>query len=54
MCGGRNHGAGENQATENTRELTEDWIEKMKEKANLEDLVMKIADNTQQLLLLGM
>jgi hypothetical protein len=27
ICGGRNHGAGKQQALENTRELAESWIE---------------------------
>ena len=27
ICGGRNHGAGKQQAIENTRELAEGWIE---------------------------
>jgi hypothetical protein len=27
ICGGRNHGAGKEQALENTRELAESWIE---------------------------
>jgi hypothetical protein len=28
ICGGRNHAAGIEQATDNTRELAESWIEK--------------------------
>ena len=28
ICGGRNHGAGKEQAIDNTRELAESWIEK--------------------------
>jgi hypothetical protein len=27
ICGGRNHGAGKQQAIDNTRELAESWIE---------------------------
>jgi hypothetical protein len=27
ICGGRNHGAGKQQALDNTRELAESWIE---------------------------
>jgi hypothetical protein len=27
ICGGRNHGAGKQQATGNTRELAESWLE---------------------------
>lgn len=27
ICGGRNHGAGKNQAVDNTREMAEQWIE---------------------------
>ena len=27
ICGGKNHGAGLNQAVENTRELAESWLE---------------------------
>jgi hypothetical protein len=28
ICGGRNHGVGLKQATENTREYAEEWMEK--------------------------
>lgn len=28
VCGGKNHGAGAKQATENTRQLAETWIDK--------------------------
>ena len=28
ICGGRNHGAGLEQATDNTRELAESWIQR--------------------------
>lgn len=30
ICGGRNHGAGQQQARENTRELGEKWIARCK------------------------
>jgi len=46
MCGGRNHGVGERQAVENTRELAEDWIDKMKEQDP--DLSAKVADVVTQ------
>lgn len=32
ICGGKNHGAGIQQAMENTRELAESWIEAYKAK----------------------
>jgi hypothetical protein len=28
ICGGRNHGAGKQQAVDNTRELAESWLER--------------------------
>jgi hypothetical protein len=28
ICGGRNHGAGQEQALDNTRELAESWLER--------------------------
>jgi predicted methyltransferase MtxX (methanogen marker protein 4) len=36
ICGGRNHGAGKQQAIENTRELAESWIERAR--ANGQDV----------------
>jgi predicted RNase H-like HicB family nuclease len=36
ICGGRNHGAGREQAIENTRELAESWIEQAR--ANGQDI----------------
>jgi hypothetical protein len=36
ICGGRNHGAGKQQALDNTRELAESWIERAR--ANGQDL----------------
>lgn len=36
ICGGRNHGAGLEQATDNTRELAESWIERAR--ANGQDI----------------
>jgi predicted RNase H-like HicB family nuclease len=36
ICGGRNHGAGIEQALDNTRELAESWIEKAR--ANGQDI----------------
>lgn len=36
ICGGRNHGAGLEQATDNTRELAESWIERAR--ANGQDV----------------
>jgi hypothetical protein len=35
-CGGRNHGAGKQQAIENTRELAQGWIEQAR--ANGQDV----------------
>jgi hypothetical protein len=37
ICGGRNHGAGRQQATDNTRELAESWIERAR--ANGQDII---------------
>jgi hypothetical protein len=28
ICGGRNHGAGKQRAVDNTRELTQSWVER--------------------------
>jgi hypothetical protein len=36
ICGGRNHGAGKQQALDNTRELAESWIEQAR--ANGQDV----------------
>jgi hypothetical protein len=36
ICGGRNHGAGREQAIDNTRELAESWIERAR--ANGQDV----------------
>jgi predicted RNase H-like HicB family nuclease len=36
ICGGRNHGAGEEQALENTRELAQEWIDQAR--ANGQDI----------------
>jgi hypothetical protein len=36
ICGGRNHGAGRGQATENTRELAQSWIDRAR--ANGQDV----------------
>ena len=38
ICGGRNHGAGKQQAIENTRELAEGWIEQAR--ANGQDVAL--------------
>lgn len=32
ICGGRNHGAGIQKATDNTRELAEEWIDRYQRK----------------------
>lgn len=32
ICGGANHGAGLNQAAENTREMVEEWLEDYRQK----------------------
>jgi len=37
ICGGRNHGAGQKKAMENTRELFKDWIEKYERDNQLTD-----------------
>jgi hypothetical protein len=36
ICGGRNHGAGKEQALDNTRELAESWLEQAR--ANGQDI----------------
>jgi hypothetical protein len=36
ICGGRNHGAGQQQALDNTRELAESWLERAR--ANGQDI----------------
>jgi hypothetical protein len=35
ICGGKNHGAGKQRATDNTRELAEQWIETYSKNHNL-------------------
>lgn len=36
ICGGRNHGAGKEQALENTRELSQEWVDQAR--ANGQDI----------------
>lgn len=36
ICGGRNHGAGLEQARENTREIAESWVERFAESRGLD------------------
>ena len=38
ICGGRNHGAGKQQALDNTRELAESWLEHAR--ANGQDITL--------------
>lgn len=35
ICGGKNHGAGLQQATENTRELADQWLDNYKKEKGL-------------------
>ena len=37
ICGGRNHGAGKNQAMANTSELAQQWIDEYSKQHNLGD-----------------
>jgi hypothetical protein len=37
VCGGRNHGAGLEKATDNTREMAEEWLERYSRERQLED-----------------
>lgn len=37
ICGGRNHGAGQTRAEENTREYCEEWIERYKKERGIKD-----------------
>jgi hypothetical protein len=37
VCGGKNHGAGKQQAMENTRELADTWIKEYTELNGIED-----------------
>jgi hypothetical protein len=37
ICGGKNHGAGKKQATENTRELADTWLKDYMEAKGLKD-----------------
>jgi len=36
ICGGKNHGAGKQQAIENTRELAENWLQTYAERHHLD------------------
>lgn len=42
ICGGRNHGAGEQKAIENTRELVKTWIDEYAERKGLSDFKSEI------------
>lgn len=37
ICGGKNHGAGLEQAAENTREMVDDWVENYAKEKGLKD-----------------
>jgi hypothetical protein len=37
ICGGRNHGAGQQQAMDNTREMVESWIDEYAARKGLTD-----------------
>ena len=42
ICGGKNHGAGQQQAMDNTREMAEQWIEEYAERQGLESYQAEI------------
>jgi hypothetical protein len=41
ICRGKNHGAGVQQATRNTEELAEQWIEEYKRRSGTDDLTFE-------------
>jgi hypothetical protein len=49
ICGGRNHGAGRNQAIENTQELAEQWIDDYNQKHHGEEFTFKVKPIYQQM-----
>lgn len=49
ICGGRNHGAGENRAKENTRQYAEEWIDAYKERKHIVGGHSEIAEDLFQL-----
>lgn len=42
ICGGKNHGAGLQKATDNTRELAEDWLKRYAKEKGLNDYIAEI------------
>ena len=46
ICGGKNHGAGLDQAIINTRTMADDWIKDYKQKNNLDDSVNIVFNQT--------
>lgn len=42
ICGGKNHGAGQEKAIDNTRELAEDWLKRYAKEKGLENWTAEI------------
>jgi predicted RNase H-like HicB family nuclease len=54
ICGGRNHGAGIEQALDNTRELAESWIERARASGqDITDVELAVEALHQPLFVLG-
>ena len=49
ICGGANHGAGKQQAVENTRELVDTWIDDWKDKHPGQEFNFRKNERVQQL-----
>lgn len=49
VCGGKNHGAGLQQATENTRELADQWLEDYRKLKGSNDLKGEVNQGIFQL-----
>lgn len=48
ICGGKNHGAGKQQAIENTREMAEGWLERYATDHELKDYEGMVGMNVVQ------
>jgi hypothetical protein len=49
ICGGRNHGAGEKQAQENTREYCQEWLDEFKKSKGLTEAAVEVNQEVFQL-----
>lgn len=49
ICGGKNHGAGQQKAIENTRDMFEEWTARYAQEKGLTDYRMELSNDVAQL-----